>query len=526
MSYLERLNAFDQARSATQEHIENIKKSLSNPEYEENPVKAGLETTGSVLGTAEGLLKLKRELGERGTLRNTAKAIYNKLKSPEGLRDDIGEHVKAQLNEHMKRFQSSNQSSGSQVADQGKAPTRAVKNTQSGATDAPDSATTTPATDPVQSGVDSFPQTANPTAEANDLNRQIGSKVKANLSRDEIGDLNTRLANRPNIDDINRLPEGQIKIDSQKEYLNFKNRVANDAISRKASGQSPADSYDVRGNPQSATSQTASADADGGASAGSNASKTTSANASGTADADLPNPVSSTDVQGAGSGAGNTVRGVAEDATNASKATAATTEDGANIVARGQALALRSAQVPAQSGQGTVAGLTSSSTADTQAGASHIVSQAQSGNAISHSTAQAPGSQTEAGSAPQGASGQASASGQSAEQRALQNAGAEVNDASKGATTADEASTAMKGAGSGLKSALGVEEGLDELAPETGPLAPFLEVGSLLATLGTSIASLFEPSEKKKPEAPKPQPMGLAVGANLKKDAQGAVGAF
>ena len=80
MSYLERLNAFDQARSATQEHIENIKKSLSNPEYEENPVKAGLETTGSVLGTAEGLLKLKRELGERGTLRNTAKEEKKALK--------------------------------------------------------------------------------------------------------------------------------------------------------------------------------------------------------------------------------------------------------------------------------------------------------------------------------------------------------------------------------------------------------------------------------------------------------------
>jgi len=75
-------------------------------------------------------------------------------------------------------------------------------------------------------------------------------------------------------------------------------------------------------------------------------------------------------------------------------------------------------------------------------------------------------------------------------------------------------------------SALGVEEGIDELAPETGPLAPILEVGGLLATLGTSIASLFEPQQEKKPAPPKPTPQTLSVGANLKADAQGAVGAF
>ena len=305
--------------------------------------------------------------------------------------------------------------------------------------------------------------------------------------------------------------------------IGFSKSLFYNALQRKASGSQPADSYDVRGNPESAQSQASGADAaDGTASAGSNATKTTVGDA---VDPSLPNPVSATDVQGAGARAGQTVTGVAEDATNASKAVAATTDDGANIVARGQALALRSAQVPSM-GQGTVAGLTSAPTSDSASGASHIVSQASSGNAVAHSTAEAPASQTSMGNAPSGAQSQADAAGQSAESRALSNAGAEVNDASRAASNADEASNAARGAGSGLKSALGVEEGLDELAPETGPLAPFLEVGSLLATLGTSIASLFEPAQEKKPQPPKPPPQGLAIGANLKQDAKGSVGAF
>lgn len=524
MSYAERLNDFDNARASTSQHIEEIRKSLSNPEYEDNPVKAGLETAGSVLGTGEGLLRLKRELGDKGTLRNTAKAIYNKLRNPADLRNELGDNLKGQLNQKLRNFSGRGQSSGSAVSDEGGAPTRAVRKTLSGATEAPDSAGVTPATDPLESGVNSFPQTTNPTAEANTLNRQINSKVRSNLSSDEIGDLNSRLANRPNLDNVNALPEGDTKVASQAEYLKYKNSVANDAISRKASGSQPAESYDVRGNPQSAQSQASSADAaDGTASTGSNATRTTVGDA---VDPSLPNPVSATDVQGAGARAGQTVSGVAEDSTNASSAVAASTDDGANIVARGQALALRSAQVPASSGQGSVAGLTSASTADSQSGAAHIVSQASSGNAVAHSSAEAPGSQTSMGNAPNGAQSQASAAGESAEQRALSGAGADLNDASRAASNADEVSTAAKTAGNGLKSAMGVEEGLDELAPETGPLAPFLEVGSLLATLGTSIASLFEPSQEKKPQAPKPPPKNLAIGANLKSDATGSVGAF
>jgi hypothetical protein len=522
MSYLERLNSFDQARAATQEHVENIRKSLSNKEFEENPVKAGLETAGSVLGTGEGLLRLKREMGERGTLRNTAKAIYNRLKNPSQLRQDLGDTLKGQVDQRLRNTGTS-QSSGSGVADNGRPAPRSVKNTIDGGSDTPSGGQApTSVRDPVDESVANFPQTGEATKEANQINRSINQKVKSNLSSDEIGDLNTRLSNRPNLDNINALSEGDAKVASQKEYLDFKNRVANDAVARKQTGQSAADTYDARGNPQSATSQTASADADGGASAGSSARATQVGDGT---DTSLPNSASATDVQRAGASAGDKVTGVAEDATNAAKSSvAASTEDGASIVARGQALS--TAAVPSQSGLGSVQGLTSAPTADSASGASHIVSQAQSGNAVAHQTGEAPGSQTTASARPDGGDAQAGNSAESAQQRALQNAGAEVNDASKGASTADEASTAAKGAGSGIQKALGVEEGLDELAPESGVLAPILEAGSLLATLGTSIASLFEPSQKAKPQAPKPPPQTLSVGANLKKDAQGAVGAF
>ena len=74
--------------------------------------------------------------------------------------------------------------------------------------------------------------------------------------------------------------------------------------------------------------------------------------------------------------------------------------------------------------------------------------------------------------------------------------------------------------------ALGVEEGIDEIAPEAGPFGWLLEGFSLLATLGTSIAGALEPGETKKPGAKAPAMTGLSVGANLSQDAKNSVGAF
>ena len=91
---------------------------------------------------------------------------------------------------------------------------------------------------------------------------------------------------------------------------------------------------------------------------------------------------------------------------------------------------------------------------------------------------------------------------------------------------ASKASAVADDTGNAIKTALGVEGTLDELAPESGPLGPVLEAGSLLATLGTSIAGLFE-KPKEEDTGPKgPAPQTLQIGANLKNDASGSVGAF
>jgi hypothetical protein len=515
MAYAQRLKDFNDATAATADHLNNIRNAITNPEFEDNPVRQGLETASGVLGTVEGVTRLRRELGERGTLRNTARAFYNRLGNPETLRESLGNDIRGALNSGLQRFGNSAQSLGSTVADNGRLPTRSEGQVRTGARATPEEQVGEPA-DPVQDRINSFPQTDNSVAEANSINRDINSRVRGALSPDEINDLNTR-TQASRLSQANALPDNDVRVATQKEFLNAKNKITNDAIRRKTAGEAPAESYDVDGNPQSLGSQAATRDAGGGASAGGNTADTVAAPRAQAAD--LPNASGASDI-----GSANTVTGVAGDIGDTGRAAAVTAEDGADIVARGRQLGLQRGAVPTQTGEGTVQGLTTASTSDSAAGASHIVSQAQAGNAASHESAQAAGSQVQAGGAPDGAAEQADNSAQNA----LRNAGNQsTGGASRAAEGADEINDASRGASSGIRAALGTEETLDELAPETGPLAPVLEVGSLLATLGTSIASLFEPAQEKKPPPPKPpQEQNLSVGANLKSDATGAVGAF
>ena len=153
----------------------------------------------------------------------------------------------------------------------------------------------------------------------------------------------------------------------------------------------------------------------------------------------------------------------------------------------------------------------------------HAVSQQQGSNASTHSNASDPSQQATSDLDPE-AQIQAS--------RSSTQGDANANDAGNidsSATLGNDGANVADDVGKGLKTATKVEEGLDELAPDTGPLAPFLEVGSLLATLGTSIAGLFEKKDKTTaPPPPKPggASMALAVGANLKQGVSGSVGAF
>ncbi len=73
-SYADRLQSFNQSVSATNDHIANLKNTLSNPEYKENPLKQGLEVASTVLGTGEGLARIRGAMKDGSELRNIAKA--------------------------------------------------------------------------------------------------------------------------------------------------------------------------------------------------------------------------------------------------------------------------------------------------------------------------------------------------------------------------------------------------------------------------------------------------------------------
>lgn len=555
-SYQERLGAFNQALSSTNDHIDRIKQSLANPEVRENPVKLGLEVAGQVSGTVGGLTGVISRVRDGNVVRNVQKAFYNRLgqmtnqaknttqgagdalnKGVGSLKDiqtNAGDTIQSQTSQTLQNFKDAQQSVGSAVADTGKAATNSVQNLQTTASNVTSSAVDDAARSAVDGGINSRIRalTGLPNRQlqdVQDIDKAINQKVNANLDSSGRQALNNATPDlfKQRVNQINSMDDSNpLKAVGQQRLLQAKNNMANDAIARNKAGQPAADAYDASGNAQlrpttsqpapQATNATASSDASsGGASAGTNQSSTVASNAAPTADSALPHGGNAsvgttadagTLVNPAGDiqGAGNAAQGAIADAGN-------------SIAARGNALALKLGQVPNQANSGTVQGLTTSSTASNPAGNAHIVSQAQSADAGQHAAAQAPGSQTNNNILP----------GQTANNadNAAKTAGTDASNLSGNASASAGANSA-EDAGSGIKTALGVESTLDELAPDTGPLAPILEAGSLLATIGTGIASLFEPSEKKKTPPPQPVPQSLSVGANLKSNASQSVGAF
>lgn len=247
---------------------------------------------------------------------------------------------------------------------------------------------------------------------------------------------------------------------------------------------------------------------------GSSATKTTASSGDGVGDA-LPNR----GLTGRATETDGATTGTAGDATDITRATQGGVEEGQGVLSQARALAGRVNNALGGSG-----------TADSNAGQANMVSRAQQGNADAHAQAEDPSTQATRTNLDPNAESQASkgggANGGGAEEPGAGGSGAGGSGSgSAGAGVADEAE---QGASSGIKGALGVEEGLDETLGEVPVLGPILEAGSLLATLGTSIAGLFEPSEKKvTPKvAPGSLPKDVAVGANLKQDSSGAVGAY
>ena len=557
-SYAERLGSFNNAISATNQHIDTLKSALQNPELRENPAKLGTELAGSVLGTTGGLIGVRNRLADHSLQRGFAKAFYNKLGSigssqgdtARGIGDSLqsglgsikdqtrnmGSSVGDIVNQNLANVKDAGQSLASQVADTGKIATNSVQNIRSGATNAPQSVGQSDL-DAVDNGINTriqnFPTTGNATTEANNISNSINSKISSSLDATERQGLNNSVSGQftQRVNQVNSFDDSNpLKQTGLQKLLQAKNNMANDAIARKNVGLPPADSYDSNGGAvssgtqggspntgQSGQANTQISDANGSASVGDNSTQSVSADTGGTSDTALPHNGSASIGQASDL---NPVQTTNEDVTTA---TQDAPDAGQNIVDRANNLKLTLAQVPNQSSQGTVQGLTTSSTSDSVSGKANIVSQAQGADATQHATAQASGSQTMPDASAQSAEASEDAQqGANEANIAMNTAGTDAsalgNSATSGAQTADDV-------GTGLKTALGVEGTLDELEPETGPLAPILEAGSLLATLGTSIASLFEKPKQSAP-SPAPPPQTLSVGANLKSDASGSVGAF
>ena len=525
MSYQERLNNFNQSVTQANDHVARLRDTLANPELKANPVRMGLDMANQVLGTGAGLARIRQHMMDGSETRAVLSANYNKFGQIKDAINNLPTNLNSATNETINRAQGS---ISSQIADGSKAPSNIVQSIVSGENNP---ANVTPnITDEIDGGIRSrisnLPQAPNTTQEASNISRSIDNKLNSSLNPAERSNLNqlTSPTFADRVNEVNQIDNADpAKLAGQQNLLQIKNSMANDAIARKQQNIPSAEGYDETGrpiNPSAATGSsntetnilgaTSAQDSTGIASTGENAGRNALAQGTGSLPS-LPNPsnvggnVNAPDLVSNVKNAQGDISSVAQSASN-------DVNQGASIVSRGQNLGLSQANIPSQSGQGSISGLATSANSNNPSAAANMVSQAQQGNADAHTNASSATNQTSANSS-------------------TQSSGTEAPDASSnpsttaGAATADDAAT---GTNNGIKAALGAEETLDEVAPEVPAIGTVLEAGSLLATLGTGIASLFEPEEKKSSPPPSPKvgaPIQVAAGS-LKNNAAGAVGAF
>ncbi len=498
-SYADRLNQFNQAASTASDHIGRLKDTLSNKELRENPVKMGLDVAGQTLGTAEGIVRIRAMMKSDDVQRNVQNAFYNKLRDLATGKKNLADTVAETVNEAKA---AAGQSASSFLSDTGSTLKQSVAKVQKGESTLADkinpSASDLDAVDGgLSQGLSEFPRNASQSSEeANELNRNINQKLNSGLSTEERSALNDRLGSSiGNIGDINDLPDGAAKTEAMGKFLNSKNNVANDALARKAQGLPDPDSYTETGQPLQSSAAPSGSD-NTGLNVGGETATQDAANGA----ANVGDNASSTVARNALSDNGSNL--IPSDVQNA------ITGDDSDILQRGASLGLNSSTVPAQGG-GEVPGL---STLDAPSSQANTISRAQQFAADTHSSAQSSASGLKSDFLEDPSNTFKLADQEFGDEGA--NLG--KNLASKASNTADELSEALK-----------TEETLDVLAPDTGPLAPILEAGGLLATLGTGIASLFTSDKASSPPPPPPkQKLGISIGADLQTSASGNVGAF
>jgi len=523
-SYADRINRFNDMVTTTADHIKAVQDAATKFKDTNDPVGLGLDVTtaasggiGSVAGAINGINHFRdfktmykglssKLSGARNRI-NTDAPINNggrggDANNPDNVQnvggnaaDDNAPNVQAQGNAIQNANQPQNNGNGGADIDGG-----------------------------LQDRIDDLENNPFPTEEANEISNAINQKVNAELGPQGRQILNnaTQSADRGNdAQAINQFPEGDLKVAAQKDFLNFKNKVANDSIQRSQSGNTQASGYDNAGNP---TGNLPGPEPNPGGGQG--------------ALQQVPNQNNVNPVQADNQvnlapdpNAQNVIQNAAGDNVNVGQNL---DEQAQGIVARGRAALqnlMGGQQVPGQGGQ-QVQGLR----VNMPGGQNDVNAQANAGARIQQQAGDNAQNQLAPGRNPNGAN--QNAGNQPGANVDGNNNGQNGVNPGQGANQGGNAADDMNDAGinaarniagdgteitEGLETAGDIATGLDTAAAFSGPAAPIIGVVSGLITLGTTIAGLFHHKPAPQKIAPPPPPTS-SVGGNLKDSLSGMGG--
>lgn len=501
-TYADRIGKFNDMIATTNEHIKAVQDAATKFKDVKDPVGLGLTVTGAAAGGASGIASSVAGIQHFKDFKQMYKGLSSKL---QGKGRQLG--GQATQNNNPNGGDAGNPdpvaNQGANAADGNANPAPAQPNAQANAAQPQNNGAGGEDVDGgVQARINDLENVPFPTEEANEINNAIDSKVGDAIGQDGKAFLNaiTRASGRgadPGL--ISGLPEGGLKVDTQKDFLSFKNKVANDAIQRANSGQTQASGYDAQGNP------------------------------TGDLPGPQPKPLNAVPDNNANPVAPDNGVNLAPDANapqvaqnaagDAQRVAQGADQDANGIIAQGRAALanLRPAQVPGRAGQAVQGLRNAPQMGDINAQAANAGARVQQGAADAAQGRLAPGANPNGGNAALPANNNgAGANG----------GGDNINPgqgARPGAAAAD-AEGAAGGAEEGIEGTLGaVGAGLDEAAAFSGPAAPIIGLIGGLVSLGTTIAGLFH--KKPPPVKVAPPPVAtVSVGGNLKDTASGMGG--
>lgn len=521
---MDRVSKFNDMITTTNDHIKAVQEAATKFKDSNDPIGLGLEVAGATSGGVTGVAGAVSGIQHFKDFKTMYKGIAGRLNN---VRSRINT---AATNNNITRGGGANQpdptsSSGSNSAD-GNAPkpqaqansqanSQAPANNGSGGADVDGG---------LQPRIDDLENNVFPNTEADQINNAINAKVTDELGLDGRAFLN-KIAAQSNrggdADFIRGMPEGDLKTDAQKDFLNFKNKVANDAIQRNQSGKTPASGYDKDGNPT-------------GDVAGPQPKPVNQAPDQ--SNVNVPDPQNNVNLA-PDPNAPQTSVTASGDVQNVG---ANLDPDAQGIVAQGRAALsnlVGGQQVPSRMGGQVmpVRGLR----VNGPGGSNDPSAQANAGARIQQQSADNSQNSLAPGRNPNG-SGNAPSAGNQPGANVDGNTGGQggVNPGqggSAGANSADgnaiadgsNAAKAAAGAGGdiaeGLGEGAGIGEGLEAAAAFSGPAAPIIGLIGGLVSLGTTIAGLFHKKPPPQKVAPPPAPT-TSVGGNLKDTLSGMGG--